>query len=164
RFGDLIGGPFRLPALAGDIHGLDEPVLLQVLHHGVERTPVDLDGLVLAAVTQGGGHLVRVHRPLDQQVEQRQREQVTDLPPPRLPLPGHPATPRIRVLVYEYTPGRASPATLYSERPAVPAPASQRAAPRARAHSGPHPDPASWRKRTSVTLTPCVPSAYDMNA
>jgi len=38
---------------------LDEPVLLEVLDHGVERSPVDLDALFLAALAQLVELLVR---------------------------------------------------------------------------------------------------------
>ena len=86
--------------------------------HRVERSPVDLDRLVLAALAQGRGHLVREHRPLRQQREQRQRQQVADLPPLGHPdhLASESSSPRTRfqVLVGEYRHARAPTATAKS--------------------------------------------------
>src|SRR6476619_1513784 len=129
RLGDPVSGPLRLPALAGHLDSLDEPVLLQVLHHGVERTPIDLDGLVLAVLAQLRGHLVGVHWPLRQQRQQRQRHQVADLAPPCPLLPGHPnllvaesplPMTRYKVLVDEYRHGRVPPATPIPNGPLLP--------------------------------------------
>src|SRR4029450_6302709 len=61
RLGDAVDpalGPVSMPISAGH---LDEPVLLEVLDHGVERSPVDLDAVLLAAPAQHGSDLVGMH-------------------------------------------------------------------------------------------------------
>ena len=130
RVGDLVGGPLRLPALAGDIHGLDEAVLLQVLHHGVERTPVDLDRLILALLAQreaiSYGYIGR-------SVSRLSSDSASRLLIFRRPVfrsLGHPASPRIRVpvsedsfkvLVDEYRHATGPPATPRAAGAAAPA-------------------------------------------
>src|SRR5208283_376319 len=69
-------GPLRPLALAGSPLGGDEAPLYQKLDHGIERAVPNFDALALVTLLQGSGHLVRMHRPLEQQRQHRQSKRI----------------------------------------------------------------------------------------
>src|SRR5262249_934575 len=75
---------------------LDQPVLVQRVDDRVQRAVVELDALLLAALLQRRGDLVRVHRALDQAAEHGQRQGIGHAPPCHIIPPG-------RLLYVEYS-------------------------------------------------------------
>ena len=79
--GEAVHGALRTPALAAGLHGLDEAVLGQVVHHGVQGAVVQLDAALLALGAHGRGHLVRMHRPLAERGQHGEGQGIGHPPP-----------------------------------------------------------------------------------
>ncbi len=94
-FGELVDDALGPGAVALAADDLDEAVLLQVLHHRVERAPLDVHVALFAAFTQYRRDLVTVHRALEQRRQYREGQQISDFA-----LCGHSCT---SLLAYEYT-------------------------------------------------------------
>src|SRR4029077_14772165 len=73
-FGELVDGPFGPSALLLALAGDDPAVALEHVNRVVEGAEVEPDELVLMADAHGRGHLIWMHRPLVQQLEDRQRQ------------------------------------------------------------------------------------------
>ena len=69
-----VDGAFGPPPFPLGLLGDDEPARDQSVDHRVERAVAQLDALVLVPVLQGRGHLVRMHRPLEQQRQHGERQ------------------------------------------------------------------------------------------
>jgi hypothetical protein len=68
--------PLRPLALARGLLGRNEAPLYKKFDHRIERAIADLDAFGLVALLQRGGHLVGVHRSLEQQGENRKCERI----------------------------------------------------------------------------------------
>ena len=71
----LVSGMFG-PELSKESAGGNEAAPKQEVDHCVERAVPQLDALLLVPLLQGGGHLVGMHRALEQQRQHRQRERI----------------------------------------------------------------------------------------
>ncbi len=74
RRGQLIDGPLRPPALLLALEGMDPALVLEDVDGVVEGAEVQADEHVEVAIAHGRCHLVGVHRPLIEQLQDRQGE------------------------------------------------------------------------------------------
>ena len=76
RIGERVDGALGSPAFARRLLGANQAAREQHLDHRVERPVAQLDAVLLVPLLEGRGHLVGVHRPLEQQRQHGERQGV----------------------------------------------------------------------------------------